>query len=165
MCVSEGVRALLFHLPSDRNAGDDVCQVTLLLLSCLCSSSTPPFFLATTLVLLREQHRGSPWPRLHLGKDFTVRGHRLLLSNKQSGTGGCTDPPPCTSTPPPLPCLLISSPPIPPHLFPCSRALAAVVPCKFYMIGTSLFHPLTPRLSPVSYPLHIMFHINAQFMQ
>lgn len=28
-----------------------------------------------------------------LGKDFTVRGHRLLLSNKQSGTSGCSRTP------------------------------------------------------------------------
>lgn len=44
-------------------------------------------------------------PRLHLGKDFTVKGHRLRLSNKQSGTG---EPTTHTFTPVFSLCLLIS---------------------------------------------------------
>lgn len=41
-----------------------------------------------------------PCPARICEKDFTVRGHRLLLSNKQSGTGGCTTLHP--AAPPPL---------------------------------------------------------------
>lgn len=98
-----------------------------------------------------------PLPRLHLGKDFTVGGHRLLLSNKQSGTSGCVDPSSCTSTQPSFPCLLIPRTPkkkIQAHL---SRARTAVVPCKFYMIGIFLFPPsacpmfLTPPSYRVAY--------------
>lgn len=73
--------------------GREVCQVTLFqpppnspFLSRVCSFSSPSGS-PQHLFLPREPlYRGSA---CILGKDFTVRGHRLLLSNKQSGTSGC----------------------------------------------------------------------------
>lgn len=117
----------------------------------------PPLTLASVPLLLPPAHRntcsllGSHYrgPACILGKDFTVRGHRLLLSNKQSGTSGC----PWTHSPAPPSLLILSRPH---HYLPnvhpaqflpisnppfCSRALTAVVPCKFYMIGISLSPP------------------------
>lgn len=85
---------LRVHTCSSRErpkCGREVCQVTLFhppspFHSRVCSFSSPSGS-PQHLFLPREPlYRGSA---CILGKDFTVRGHRLLLSNKQSGTSGC----------------------------------------------------------------------------
>lgn len=78
-------------LGSDRNAGKKSAKSPFFtppspFHSRVCSFSSPSGS-PQHLFLPREPlYRGSA---CILGKDFTVRGHRLLLSNKQSGTSGC----------------------------------------------------------------------------
>lgn len=118
------------------------------------------FLLATTLVRPREHYHGSSCPACIWVK--TLQSGAIDCSyqiNRVAPAAARTDPPPFIPTLSSYPCLLISSTNapslIPPHLFPCSRALAAVVSCKFYMIGISLFYPLSPppahTVSPPSY--------------
>lgn len=118
-CLCVGSVCTCVHMCSSRErpkCGREVCQVTLF------HSPPPPFTLASVPLLLPPAHRntcsllGSHYrgPACILGKDFTVRGHRLLLSNKQSGTSGC----PWTHSPAPPSLLILSRPPPPPPQCP-----------------------------------------------
>lgn len=106
-------------------------------------------------------------PRLHLGKDFTVKGHRLRLSNKQSGTG---EPTTHTFTPVFSLCLLISWP-TPPQLhstsFPAREPQQLWSHVNFAWLAPPYFTPppvlIPPFLAP--HTSHITLHIKAQFMQ